>query len=81
MKRRQFIQQSTAATTLVGLGGLGLQSFNSPQTKKITILPSFEILLTGGPAKPEGKAWRLKAAYTAGIEGASGVENSLSIFQ
>ena len=51
------------------------------ETKTVTILPSFEILLTGGPAKPEGKAWRLKAAYTAGIEGASGVENSLSIFQ
>ncbi|WP_345004974.1 PKD domain-containing protein [Snuella lapsa] len=51
------------------------------ETKTITILPSFEILLTGGPAKPEGKSWRLKAAYTAGLEGASGVENSLSIFQ
>lgn len=51
------------------------------ETKTVTILPSFEILLTGGPAKPEGKIWRLKAVYTAGIEGASGVENSLSIFQ
>ncbi|MDT0553219.1 PKD domain-containing protein [Urechidicola vernalis] len=51
------------------------------ETKTVTILPSLEILLTGGPAKPEGKSWRLKAAYTAGIEGASGVENSLSIFQ
>lgn len=51
------------------------------ETKTVTILPSLEILLTGGPAKPEGKSWRLKAVYTAGIEGASGVENSLTIFQ
>ena len=51
------------------------------ETKTVTILPSFEILLTGGPAKPEGKSWRLTAVYTPGIEGASGVENSLSIFQ
>ena len=51
------------------------------ETKTVTILPSFEILLTGGPAKPNGKTWRFKSAYTAGIEGASGVENSLSIFQ
>ena len=51
------------------------------ETKTVTILPSFEILLTGGPAKPNGKTWRFKAAYTPGLEGASGVENSLSIFQ
>lgn len=51
------------------------------ELKEVTILPSFEILLTGGPARPEGKSWKLKAAYTSGIEGASMVENSLSIFQ
>ncbi|WP_339754019.1 metallophosphatase [uncultured Winogradskyella sp.] len=43
MKRRQFIQQSTAATALVGLGGLGLQSFNSSQAKKITILHTNDV--------------------------------------
>jgi len=43
MKRRQFIQQSTAATALVGLGGLGLQSFNSPKSKKITILHTNDV--------------------------------------
>jgi len=43
MKRRQFIQQSTAATALVGLGGLGLQSFNSLQSKKITILHTNDV--------------------------------------
>ena len=42
MKRRQFIQQSTAATALVGLGGLGLQSF-SATTKKITILHTNDV--------------------------------------
>ncbi len=43
MKRRQFIQQSTAATALVGFGGLGLQSFNSPKSKKITILHTNDV--------------------------------------
>ena len=43
MKRRQFIQQSTAATALVGLGGFGLQSFKSPQSKKITILHTNDV--------------------------------------
>lgn len=42
MKRRQFIQQSTAATALVGLGGLGLQSF-SASAKKITILHTNDV--------------------------------------
>ena len=42
MKRRQFIQQSTAATALLGLGGLGMQSFAS-ETKKITILHTNDV--------------------------------------
>lgn len=42
MKRRQFIQQSTAATALLGFGGLGLQSFG-PETKKITILHTNDV--------------------------------------
>lgn len=51
------------------------------EVKTVTILPSLEILLTGGQAKPNGKSWRLKKAYTAGIEGAGLVENELSLFQ
>ena len=50
------------------------------ETKTVTILQSFEILLTGGPAKPGGKSWKLKKAYT-GTEGAGVVENELSLFQ
>lgn len=42
MKRREFIQQSTAATALLGLGGIGLQSFAS-ETKKITILHTNDV--------------------------------------
>ncbi|WP_400079429.1 bifunctional metallophosphatase/5'-nucleotidase [Winogradskyella sp. R77965] len=42
MKRRQFIQQSTAATALVGLSSLGLQSFSSA-AKKITILHTNDV--------------------------------------
>lgn len=43
MKRRQFLQQSTAASALVGLGGLGLQSFTSSKTKKVTILHTNDV--------------------------------------
>jgi 5'-nucleotidase len=42
MKRRQFIQQTVATGTLIGLGGLGLQSFSS-NTKKITILHTNDV--------------------------------------
>jgi len=42
MKRREFIQQTTAATALVGLGGFGLQSFSS-NLKKITILHTNDV--------------------------------------
>lgn len=49
------------------------------ETKQVTILPSFEILLTGGQGRPEGKTWRLKSAYTAGKEGAGLIENDLGL--
>ncbi|WCO00520.1 bifunctional metallophosphatase/5'-nucleotidase [Psychroserpens ponticola] len=42
MKRRAFIQQTTAATALIGLGGFGLSSFKSSQ-KKITILHTNDV--------------------------------------
>ena len=42
MKRRKFIQQ-TAATALVTMGGLSLQSFSSVNTKKITILHTNDV--------------------------------------
>jgi len=38
MKRRNFIQKSTAATAFLTLGGLSLESFSSNNTKHITIL-------------------------------------------
>lgn len=43
MKRRDFLQQSAATTALVTLGGLGLQSFSTPTTKKITILHTNDV--------------------------------------
>ena len=49
------------------------------ETKQVTILPSFEILLTGGQGRPEGKTWKLKKAYTAGKEGAGLIENDLGL--
>lgn len=38
MKRRKFIQQTAAASTLLTLGGFSLSSFNKKSTKHITIL-------------------------------------------
>lgn len=52
MKRREFIQQTTAATALVGLGGFGLQSFSSG-LKKITILHTNDVHSHIDPFGPE----------------------------
>ena len=44
MKRRSFLQQATAGTALVTLGGFGLQSFSTnTTTKKITILHTNDV--------------------------------------
>ena len=53
MKRRQFIQKSTAATVLASVGGLGLQSFSAPRTKKITILHTNDVHSHIDPFGPE----------------------------
>ncbi|MCK7590842.1 metallophosphatase [Subsaxibacter sp. CAU 1640] len=52
MKRREFIQQTAAASALVGLGGIGLQSFSST-TKKITILHTNDVHSHIDPFGPE----------------------------
>ena len=52
MKRRQFIQQTTAATALLGIGGLGMQSF-SEEAKKITILHTNDVHSHIDPFGPE----------------------------
>ncbi|ALJ06610.1 metallophosphatase [Pseudalgibacter alginicilyticus] len=43
MKRRQFIQQVSAGTTLMALGHFGLQSFSTVKTTKITILHTNDV--------------------------------------
>jgi len=53
MKRRHFIQKSTAATVLAGVGGLSLQSFSSSKTKKITILHTNDVHSHIDPFGPE----------------------------
>lgn len=63
----------TVVMTVTGSNG----SFS--ETKTVTIAESLEILLTGGQAKPEGKSWRLKKAYTSGKEGAGPVDNRLNL--
>ena len=52
MKRRQFIQQTAAVSTLIGLGGLGLQSF-SKTSKHITILHTNDVHSHLDPFGPE----------------------------
>jgi len=54
MKRRDFIQQSTAATALLSLGSLGFQSFTSgSRTTKITILHTNDVHSHIDPFGPE----------------------------
>jgi 5'-nucleotidase len=53
MKRRKFIQQTTASATLVGLGGLKLPSFSTSNTKKITILHTNDVHSHIDPFGPE----------------------------
>ncbi len=43
MKRRNFIQKSTAATAFLTLGGFSLQSFGNKNTKHITILHTNDV--------------------------------------
>ena len=43
MNRRKFIQQTTAATTIAGLGGLSSLSFEASKAKKITILHTNDV--------------------------------------
>lgn len=52
MKRRHFIQQTAAASTLIGLGGFGLQSFSN-SSKKITILHTNDVHSHIDPFGPE----------------------------
>lgn len=52
MKRREFIQQTAAASALIGLSGMGLTSFTS-QTKKITILHTNDVHSHIDPFGPE----------------------------
>ncbi len=53
MKRREFIEQTVAASALVTLGGLGLQSFVSSNLKHITILHTNDVHSHIDPFGPE----------------------------
>lgn len=53
MKRRDFIQQTTAGTALISLGGIGLSSFTTLGTKKITILHTNDVHSHIDPFGPE----------------------------
>ncbi|MCM4172594.1 PKD domain-containing protein [Arenibacter sp. TNZ] len=70
-----FASPGTYNVVMTVIGSNGTYS----ETKKITILPTLDILLTGGPARPQGKTWRLKKAYTAGKDGAGMIENKLGL--
>lgn len=43
MKRRDFIQKTAASSALLGLTGVSLSSFSTPNTKKITILHTNDV--------------------------------------
>lgn len=43
MKRRDFIQKTAASSALLGLGGLSLSSFNTLETKHLTVLHTNDV--------------------------------------
>ncbi|WP_339918131.1 metallophosphatase [Yeosuana marina] len=53
MKRRDFIQQTTAGAAAVTIGSLGLSSFTTSKTKKITILHTNDVHSHIEPFGPE----------------------------
>jgi len=53
MKRREFIEQAAAVGALATLGGMGLQSFSSPNSKHITILHTNDVHSHIDPFGPE----------------------------
>ena len=53
MKRRHFIQQASAGTALISLGSIGLSSFTTDTTKKITILHTNDVHSHIDPFGPE----------------------------
>ncbi len=53
MKRREFLEQTSAATALATLGALGLQSFSLPNSKHITILHTNDVHSHIDPFGPE----------------------------
>ncbi|MFA5816715.1 MAG: PKD domain-containing protein [Bacteroidales bacterium] len=59
--------------TVTGPGG------NANQTKKLTVLPSIQDLLTGGATATNGKTWVLSTGTYLDFDGASAVTNELSV--
>lgn len=53
MKRREFIEQASAATAIATLGAIGLQSFTSPNLRHITILHTNDVHSHIDPFGPE----------------------------
>ncbi len=48
-------------------------------SKEIEITASVNEMLSGGPASVNGKTWVLSSGYTEGMDGGSGVDNSLQV--
>ncbi len=63
----------TVSLTVSGRGG------EAKLTRQIEIAPSVSELLTGGPTATGGKTWVLSSGYTEGNDGASAVDNSMTV--
>ena len=63
----------TVSVTVSGKGG------DASTTKDITIMPSVEEMLSGGPTATNGKTWVLSRGYVAGVNGGSVVDNSMFV--
>ena len=53
MKRRDFIQKTAVSSALLGLGNIGLSSFSTTETKKITILHTNDVHSHIDPFPPD----------------------------
>ena len=70
-----YAVSGTYAVTLTVTGGGG----DASASDDVEILPGFDEMLTGGPTAPNGKTWVLSPSYTAGVDGGSAVEPSMTI--
>lgn len=70
-----YLKSGTFTVTLTVSGRGGEVSTNS----QVSILPSANEMLSGGPTATNGKTWVLSRAYVSGVNGGSVVDNAMFV--